>query len=432
VKKRSIFLFWCVLILCVILGSSIVLAKTKLSLWGGYPEMVPFYEKVAKDYQESHPDVEVGILAYSLRDFEQKLSATIPTDTAADIVEINTYTMRKFIEAGFIPANPPDIDAMLKGGSYSQEAINNLTYGDYTFGITLFGGGEAMFWNKKMFAEVGLTSAPKNWDEVIDYSKKLAQYDEQGNLTRSGISLRLSGAGSGVAAKWFYCWLYPAGGTILEKYPDGKYRAGYDNEAGHEALKLYIDLVYKYQVDDHKVKHDAEAFALGLTAMFIRESWVIGYMQQYAPQVEYDTALVPSYKRAGNFQYLCDLYVTRTCKNPEVAWDFIKFMLQPEYQKYLLETSGWTPVRVDVDYSAIYEKIPQFRAFLEVPENFEVYTYEPIACFDEILTRLAERLVDNFLDQSLLDNPEGIARVIHEAAEETNNILKENELYHEE
>jgi len=431
-KKGSIFLFWCVLILCVILGSSIVLAKTELSLWGGYPEMVPFYEKVAKDYQESHPDVEVGILALDLTVFEQKLSATIPTDTVADIVVASNYAMRKFIEAGFIPSNSPDIDAMLKGGSYSQFIINNLTYGDHTFGIPLFRGREVMFWNKKMFAEIGLTSAPKNWDEVIDYSKKLTQYNEQGDITRSGISLRLSGSGSGVTEKWWF-WLYPAGGTIVEKYPDGKYRAGYDNEAGREALKLYIDLVYKHHVDDIKLKHDSEAFALGLTAMFTRESWVVGYMKQYAPQVEYDTAPLPSDKRAGNYEGLdANIHVTRPCKNPEVASDFIKFMLQPEYQKYLLETSGWLPAQDDIDYSAIYEKNPQYRAFVELPQNVEFYGYAPIACGDEIFTRLGERLVNAYLDQSLVDNPEGIAKVIHEAAEETNNILKENELFHEE
>ncbi|MBE3114526.1 MAG: extracellular solute-binding protein [Actinobacteria bacterium] len=430
-KTRSIFLFWCVLLLCVILGSSIVLAKTKLSLWAGYPEMVPFYEKVVKDYQESHPDVEVGILASNLVDFEQKLSITIPTDTVADIFACETFFVRKFIEAGFIPSNPPDIDAMLKGGSCSQFDINESTYGDHTFGFPFFRGREIMFWNKKMFAEEGLTSAPKNWDEVIDYSKKLARYDEQGNLTRSGISLRLSGGSTGVADKW-WLWMYPTGGTILEKYPDGKYRAGYDNEAGRKTLKLYIDLLYKYHVDDFKIKHDSEAFALGLTAMFIRESYVIGYMEQYAPQVEYDAALLPSDKRAGNLETLINLYVTRACKNPEVAWDFIKFMLQPEYQKSLFEETGWLPARDDVDYSAIYEKTPQLRLFLEVPENLEFYGYDTIAYCDEIWTRLSERLADAYLDKSLLDNPEGIARVIHEAAEETNNILKENELYHEE
>jgi ABC-type glycerol-3-phosphate transport system substrate-binding protein len=107
-------------------------------------------------------------------------------------------------------------------------------------------------------------------------------------------------------------------------------------------------------------------------------------------------------------------------------------MLQPEYQIYLFETVGWLPARDDIDYSPVYEKIPQYRSFLEVPEDFEFYSSEPIACLDEIMTKLAERLVDAFLDQSLVDNPEGIAQVIHEAAEETNNILKGNDLYHEE
>lgn len=414
----------------IILGSSVVLAKKELSLWSGYPEMIPFYEKMAKDYQGSHPDVEIKILAYNLRDFEQKLAATIPTDTVADIVEIAAQVMRKFFESGFIPSNPPEIDAILKGGSYSQIAIDNLTYRDHTFGIPLIRSREVMFCNKKMFDEEGITRAPENWDEVIDYAKKLARYDEQGNLIRSGISHRLSGAGMGVAEKWWY-WLYLAGGDILKKYPDGKYRADYDNEAGQKTLKFYIDAVYKYHVDDFKVKHDAEAFALELTAMFMRESWVVGYMKENAPQVEYFTATLPFDKRAGVVEELINLHVTRTSKNPEIAWDFIKFMLQPENQKYLIETVGWISARGDLDFSDIYEKTEQYRAFIEIPVNTELFSWSPIDCQDEIMTRLAERLMDYFLDESLLDNPEGIARAIHEAAEETNDILREHEWYHE-
>ena len=129
---------------------------------------------------------------------------------------------------------------------------------------------------------------------------------------------------------------------------------------------------------------------------------------------------------------MVNLYVTRTCTNPEIAWDFIKFMLQPKYQIYLIDTIGWLPARDDVDYSSVYEKTPQYLEFLEIPEDFDLYYMPPIDCYTEILSRLAERLVNAYLDQALLDNPEGIARVIHEAAEETNNILKENGLYQEE
>jgi len=46
-----------------------------------------------------------------------------------------------------------------------------------------------------------------------------------------------------------------------------------------------------------------------------------------------------------------------------------------------------------------------------------------------VAPKLAERLVKAYQDKSLLDNPTGVAKVIHEAAEETNEILKENKLY---
>jgi len=54
-----------------------------------------------------------------------------------------------------------------------------------------------------------------------------------------------------------------------------------------------------------------------------------------------------------------------------------------------------------------------------------------MACTDEIYTKLAERLMAAYTRKDLLDNPEGIAKVIAEAAEETDNILKEAGLYGE-
>lgn len=395
-----------------------------LNVWSGYPEMQPFYQKVAADYTALHPNVKINILTHPLREFEQKLSTTIPAGTVAEVVEISTYAMQKFIETGWVPPNPPEIDAFVRSKVYNRFVVPNLSYQGKTYGVPLFQGRQVMFWNRKMFREAGLGHAPTNWDEVIAYARKLARYDTAGNLTRSGISLRLSGGGSGVAEKWWF-WLYPAGGTIIEQTPDGKYRAGYNNEAGRDALKLYVDLVNKYRVDDPAIKHDAEAFALEQTAMFTRESWVVGYMRDNAPKVEYDTAPLPRYRRAGTIMNLVNLYVTQTARDPEVAWDFVKFTVQPKYQQMLAGMVGWLPVREDVDYTPVVQQAPQYKAFLELPEGYDLFWYLPIAPFDEVMTRLAERwLVPNFVNRSLVDNDEGIARVIDGAARETNSILQ--------
>jgi len=123
------------------------------------------------------------------------------------------------------------------------------------------------------------------------------------------------------------------------------------------------------------------------------------------------------------------LYVSKQCKNPDIAWGLVMYMQKPENLKFLLEKVGWFPTRTDVDFEDVFKKIPQYRGFLSRPEGFELYMYYPIACGDEILTKLAERLVTAFMRKDLLDNPKGIAKVIEEAARQTDEILKEAGLY---
>ncbi|NMB13374.1 MAG: extracellular solute-binding protein [Firmicutes bacterium] len=429
-KKRSLLLLVTCLVLVIGVSSicpAMAAKKVKLTLWGGYPEMAPFYKQVIADYQKENPNVEISFLTHPLREHEQKLSAAIPSNTAADMIETTSYTMRKFVEAGLLNPNPDNIDAFLKSGAFDDFFINDLTIGGATYGLPLFQGRQVIFWNKAMFREAGLPGAPTTWEEVIEYAQKVAKYDENGELVRAGISLRKSGGGSGVAEKWWF-WLYPAGGSIVEEVAPGKWRNGYNNEAGQDALKLYIDLLHKYKVDSHRVKADSDGFALQTHAMFTRESWVVGHMQQYAPDVEYDTAPLPVHKRAGTICNLVNMYVTKSCKNPDVAWDFLQFMFKPEYQKLLLSEVGWFPC-LNADYEEIFQRVPQYRAFMELPAGFELYGIPPLACFDEIQTKLAERLVQAFMDETLVDNPDGIAKVLADAAKETDDILRENGVY---
>ncbi|MEA3336756.1 MAG: extracellular solute-binding protein [Chloroflexota bacterium] len=399
-----------------------------LTLWGGFPEMEPFYKHVAEAYKQDHPNVDVEITTQPLREFEQKLSATIPSDTASDLIEISMYSNQKFIEAGLIPELPADVQEFTDTeGRYSEFMHQNNTYDGKEYGLPLFMGRTALFWNKDMFEEAGLPGPPETMEQMYDYAKQLAQYDDSGNLTRSGHSLRLSGQGSGVGEKWWFV-LYPLGGSILEEV-DGKYRAGYNNDAGRAALQYYIDAVHKDNWDDHAIKHDAEAFELEQTAMFFRESWVIGDIAKKNPDLNYGTAPVPAGERWGRITNPVNIYVTRSAENADVAWDFAQYMQQPEHLLWLLENVGWLPTRQDVDYSPVTDKVPQFEAFTMSDPDYGEFGYFVIAPFDEVLTKVAERLVSAYLDESLVDNPEGIAQVIEDAANETNAVLERSDMY---
>jgi multiple sugar transport system substrate-binding protein len=399
-----------------------------LAVWGGYPEITPVYQHAADAYQQAHPDVKVTVLTTELRDYERKLAAALPSDTAGDVLEVEGPTMERYIEAGMIPKPPAEIIQFIRSRSFNKAAQDNAAVGSDVYGVPWFAGIGSLYYNTAMFKDAGLSGPPKTMDDLMAYAKKLTKTDAQGRVIRSGLSLRLFGGGSGVAEK-FAIMMWPRGGEILTANGQGKYKAGYDNDAGRATLKMYLDALYVAKVDSLDIKHDAEAFELGQSAMFERESWVIGDIRKNAPTLTYGTAPMPSDRRWGTIFGSTNLYVTKSAKNPAVAWDFVKFLTQPQFERQLLEDVGWIPLRQDVNFDPVFAKIPQYRAFLFSNKAYVYWSMPNIKDFDELETKLADRLVAAYRDQSLAGNPAGIASALHAAAEETNSILRRDGLY---
>lgn len=399
-----------------------------LAVWSGYPELLPVYQRAASDYDRAHPNVRTTVLATELRDYERKLAASIPSDTAGDVLEVDDATVFRYIDAGLIAKAPPDMAQYVRSRSFGSASQQHARVGADVYGVPWFAGIGALFYNTDMFRAAGIAAPPRTMDELVTDAKKLAKTDAQGRVTRSGISLRLFGAGSGVAEK-FTILMWPRGGEILTCNAQGKCHAGYDNDAGRATLKMYIDAVYVNKVDSFDIKHDAEAFELGQTAMFARESWVVGDVAKNALSLKYMAATLPRDRRWGTIFNPVLLYVPQGSKNAAAAWDFIKFLTQPQYERQMLQDVGWIPLRQDVNYDPVLVKIPQYKAFLFQNKDFVYWSMPTLKDFDEIETKMADRLVAAYRDKSLAGNPAGIARTLHAAADETNNILKRDGLY---
>jgi multiple sugar transport system substrate-binding protein len=404
--------------------------SVNLSVWSGYPELVPVYQRAANDYDRAHPNVHTTVLATELRDYERKLAASLPSDTAGDVLEVETSTIDRYVEAGLVAKAPAEVAGFVRSKSFESAAQDHAAVGGAVYGVPWFCGVGALFYNTDMFKEAGLQGPPRTMDEMVAYAKKLTKTDAQGRVTRSGWSLRLVGAGSGVAEK-FAILMWPRGGEILTRNAQGKYKAGYDNDAGRATLKMYLDALYVNKVDSFDLKHDAEAFELGQTAMFARESWVVGDAAKNSPALKYMAAPLPRDKRWGTIFNSVNLYVPQSSKNAAAAWDFIRFLTQPPYERQMLAEVGWIPLRQDVNYDPVLVKIPQYRAFLFHNPNFVYWSMPSIKDFDEIETKMADRLVAAYRDRSLSGNPAAITRMLHTAAEETNTILKRDGLYGE-
>jgi len=411
--------------------ASVAAEPVALNLWTGYPELEPFYKKAAEEYAKTHPGFKLDTLSSQLREVEQKLTAAIPTDTGPDLFDIGRNISLNFADAGLLPPNPPKVMTLIKSKAYHPVVVEYNTWKGQVYGIPFQEGSKpALFYNTKMFTEAGLDpkKPPTTFDELMAAARKLAKKDAAGNLTRAGLSLRLSGQGSGVAEKWWYV-LHAMGGDLVVQTKSGKWHNGYDNEGGRAALKFYIDAVHKYQVDDPKLPHDAAAFAGETAAMLMREAWVIGELKAKGPKVEYNTVAIPRAKRFGGMTQPWSLYVTKSTKQADAAWDFAMFLVSPPMAILHLQMTGWTSMRQDIDWAPVLKETPQFKPFLVWDKGRGLYAEPAIPVFDELETKLAERLVTAYADKSLLDKPDAIAKRIKEMAAQSDDLLKKAGLY---
>jgi multiple sugar transport system substrate-binding protein len=409
-------------------------ADTTLAIWTGFPDTQPFYEAVAKAYSSVHPEVKCTVFSSSLREAEQKLMAAVPTGTGPDIFDIGDNISTNFIEAGLIDPNPADVDQYLKSGPWNKFVVDFLTINGKTYGLPLEEASRAsMYYNKTMFKEVGLDpeKPPQTMDELVAAAQKLVKFDSTGKMIRSGISLRLLGQGSGVTEKFRYL-LEGAGGSLITKTASGKYHNNFDNDAGRAALQWVVDAVQKWKIDDPKVLHDAEAFIAGKTAMFWREAWVIGEIQNKAPSLEYGVAPIPKWTASSPYRMLIDpwsIYVNGKSANKEAAWEFLKFLTNPENSLRMTSMTGRLSEREDIDWKPLLAKTPQLEVFVLPPKGMDYYVEPILTPWDEIQTKMADKLTAAYINPALNGNPANVAAAIKEMAAQTDQILKDADLY---
>ncbi|MCY7418955.1 MAG: extracellular solute-binding protein [Chloroflexi bacterium] len=397
-----------------------------LNVWGGYPENDEVYRQAGEAFTALHPNVSFTIFSTDLRGFEQKLVTALPTNTAGDVVIRTTNFLARFIDEGLLQALPDDLKATVNGGDYHPAVVQDSTYADGVWGVPLFTGGTAVFYNTDMYTEAAITEPPTSMDALIANAYKTFKVDGAGDTTRSGWSLRLSGQGSGVAEK-FWILLLQDGKTLIRETPEGsgKWVAEYNGPEGVKLFQMYVDML-RDGVDSINIEHDAAAFEKQLTAQFLRESWVVPEIATSAPDLvgHYATIAPP----VADILTVESAFVPAAAAHPECSWEFIRFLREPEQQQNLIKVSGWLPARQGLDYTDLLAQNPGFAGFLTGRENLARTVTPAIPEFDEIETKLAGHLVEGYADYAnLAGNPDAIQALLNGWADETNQILKDND-----
>ena len=104
------------------------------------------------------------------------------------------------------------------------------------------------------------------------------------------------------------------------------------------------------------------------------------------------------------------------------------FLASKESCVKLTQMSGWVAARGDVDWSPLLKDIPQYKEFVTPSEGVTFYPEPVMGAWNEIESRLADKLPGAYIDPAMQD-PAKLAAFIKAAAAQTDQILKQNDLY---
>lgn len=306
----------------------------------------------ADAYMAEHPNVTIEYIGVPSNELQTKLAAMASSDTLPDIFFNDPSFAAKSVDLGA----SADLNGILNAdflGGFEQRGLELASVGDQLVFVPWYSIPTGLIYRTDWFEEADLTP-PTTWDEFSSIAQDLTgDTDGDGNVDRWGVALLgsadLSGAGR------FIPILRSFGAEELYEGPNG-WETGYDTPEGVAAFQLYGDLVNKYQVTpvgtlSTSYPEAVNFMSTGTTAMMVSGSNAIGAILAQNPELEGKLGAVPIPHASGQEPAanlgMGGYSISSTSEYPEVAADYLSFIVNKENQVAWSDATGRLPLRTD-------------------------------------------------------------------------------------
>jgi len=335
------------------------------------------------EYEKAHPNVKIQNNPFigDAEDYQAKLLSRLRSGNGPDIYTVGDNTLFRYAKAGMAAEVPADFansletrfPAALKNGMTTA-----LSWDNTLFGVPWNADWVSLWYNRDMFQDAGLDpdNPPRTLEELRAAAKKLT-VRENGRIVRSGISLRATSGGGGQTDKWIN-FLTAEGGRLFN---DDMTKCLVNSDAGVAALQYYLTLLYDDKVDSVDLEpRDSQGFAQGKTAMFGRGPWVLSFLQDAAPNLNYDVAPFPG----KSIPFVDGLVVNADSKSKNAVWEFLSWFMQADNFGRWQEALNSVPLLSDVAQRPYFQKNKILAAFSEQP-LYDVPQHERLLEMKKIL-----------------------------------------------
>ncbi|HZG85808.1 extracellular solute-binding protein [Paenibacillus sp.] len=126
-------------------------------------------------FREDYPDIEVVEEQVAFEEYGLKAQTLAASNDLPDVFQLPGSYMSNFVKNGMLAELNEDLDKRPEWrDGYRKGTFDRATYDGSIYGIPMAAGPtHIIFYNSKMFAEVGYSEFPATWEELRDASEKL-------------------------------------------------------------------------------------------------------------------------------------------------------------------------------------------------------------------------------------------------------------------
>jgi multiple sugar transport system substrate-binding protein len=292
-----------------------------------------FWQRVEAGFErENGVDLRIEFQPWESR--QESLGAAMMAGSGPDVVLLQPDMIPQYV--GQKALQPVDDVLAGSGRPYAPSVVSALRVEGQPYGVPLYQTVTTTVYNRKAFAEAGITKLPETWDEVKAAAPKLAAH---------GIPvLDYAGSTEETLNLTFYPLLWQAGGSVFSA--DGK-KSAFASAAGVDALRFLVDLKAMNGLPKDTATKRAglgsqEAVATGQAAMS-QTMTATGARNIIAAIGVQNTAIgLPlRYKSQVTFGTPGALSLLRGAKNPAAARKLLAYMTSPTLVDELCAQSGF-------------------------------------------------------------------------------------------